>query len=50
MAHECLHNVKVEKKKALVLKLYLMKAYDKVNWDYMRLVLLQIGLSVEATG
>jgi len=35
--------------KALILKLDLMISYDKVKWDFLRLILLQIGLSWEAT-
>jgi hypothetical protein len=26
-----------------------MKSYDRVDWDFLRLVLLQIALSIEAT-
>jgi len=33
----------------LVLKLDLIKAYDRVDWGFLRLVLLQVGLSLEAT-
>jgi hypothetical protein len=31
------------------LKLDLIKAYDHVDWGFLRLVLLQVGLSLEAT-
>jgi hypothetical protein len=44
-----LHSIKIKKSKALVLKLDMMKAYDRVDWSFLRLVLLQVGLSLEAT-
>jgi hypothetical protein len=49
VAHEALHSIKVKNKKSLVLKLDMMKAYDRVDWGFLRLVLLQVGLSLEAT-
>jgi hypothetical protein len=48
VVQEALHNIKVKNIKALVLKLDLIKAYDRVDWGFLRLVLLQIGLSLEA--
>ena len=41
---ECLHTVKAKNIRSVVMKLGLAKAYDKVNWDFLRLVLLQIGI------
>jgi hypothetical protein len=49
VAQEALHSIKVKKSKALVLKLDMMKSYDRVDWGFLRLVLLHIGLSLEAT-
>jgi len=49
VAHESLHSIKTKNLKSLVLKMDLVKAYDRVNWDYLRLVLLQVGLSLDAT-
>jgi hypothetical protein len=35
--------------KALILKLDLKKAYDCINWDFLRLILLQSGFSLQTT-
>ena len=45
MAQECLHKAKTRHKTAFFLKLDLEKAYDLVDWSYIRLILVQIGLS-----
>ena len=47
MAQEDFHSIKVKNNKALVLKLDMMKAYDQVDCGFLRLVLLQVGLSLE---
>jgi hypothetical protein len=49
IVHECLHNIKKKKIKSLVLKLDLQKAYDCINWDLLRMILLQIGLGLKVT-
>jgi hypothetical protein len=49
VAQEALHSIKVKNTKYLVLKLDMMKSYDRVDWRFLRLVLLQIGLILEAT-
>jgi hypothetical protein len=46
---EALHSIKTKNQKALVLKLDLVKAYDRVDWGFLRLVLLQVGMSLEVT-
>jgi hypothetical protein len=43
------HGIKVKTMKALVLKLDLIKAYDRVDCGFLRLVLLQVGMHLEAT-
>jgi hypothetical protein len=48
-AHECLHNIKTKKLKALILKLDLKKAYDCITWDFLRLTLLQTGFGLLTT-
>jgi hypothetical protein len=47
--HECIHSIKKGNKKALILKLDLQKAYDHVDWDFLRLILLQVGFGVAMT-
>ena len=42
-----MHSVKIKKLEALILKMDMIKAYDHVNWTFLRLILLQIGLHVE---
>jgi hypothetical protein len=42
---ECLHNIKAKKSKALILKLDLKKAFDCIDWDFLRLILTQSGFS-----
>ena len=43
-----MHSIKLKKNKSIILKLDMVKAYDRVSWDILRLVLLQVGLSLEA--
>jgi hypothetical protein len=44
-AQECLHSIKAKKSKALILKLDLKKAFDCIDWDFLRLILVQSGFS-----
>eukprot|EP00253_Pinus_taeda_P015318 PITA_15318 len=45
VAQEVLHNIKQKKKKGVVLKIDLSKAYDRINWLYIRLLLTHLGFS-----
>jgi hypothetical protein len=44
---ECLHSIKIKKSKALILKLDLKKAFDCIDWDFLRLILVQTGFSLK---
>lgn len=44
ITQECLHTIKTKKMKALIMKIDLSKAYDRVNWDMLRLILSHIGM------
>jgi hypothetical protein len=46
MTQECLHKIKVKKLQALILKIDIKKSYDCINWDYLRLILLQCGFGL----
>jgi hypothetical protein len=37
--HEVVHELKKSKKKRLILKMTLKKAYDKVRWDFLESVM-----------
>jgi hypothetical protein len=47
--HEVLHSIKKKRLKALVLKLDLRKAYDSIDWEYIRLILIKIGAGIQIT-
>lgn len=44
ITQEVFHSIKTKKLEALILKMDLIKAYDRVDWVYLRLILLQIGI------
>ena len=44
IVQEVLHSVKIKNSCAFVLKLDLTKAFDRVDWTYIRLILIQIGV------
>jgi hypothetical protein len=47
--HEIIHNIKKKNLKSLIVKLDLRKAYDYIDWDQLRLILLKIGLGLQMT-
>jgi hypothetical protein len=47
IAQEVLHSVKKRNLKETILKLDLSKAYDRVNWTFLHLVLIQMGMSLK---
>jgi len=48
VAQEYLHSIKVKNSKFVVLNMDMLKAYDRMDWGFLRLALLQVGLSLEA--
>ena len=46
LAQETIHAIKLSKNSAFALKLDLSKAYDRVNWTFIRLVMIQIELDL----
>ena len=47
LAQEALHSIKKEKQKDFSLKLDLSKAYDRVSWTFIRLILIKLGMNME---
>ena len=46
MAQEALHSLKAKNISRAVLKLDLSKAYDRVSWLYMRMLLIHLGFEI----
>lgn len=47
MAQEGLHSIKTKHLQGAVIKIDLSKAYDKVNWLYIRLLLIHLELNID---
>ena len=47
LAQEEIYTIKQSKSSTFSLKLDLSKAYDRVNWTFLRLVMIQIGMDLE---
>ena len=42
-AHESIHSIKQKNLKALILKIDLKKAFDSIDWIFLKLILLSVG-------
>ena len=49
IAQEGIHSIKLKENPIIVLKLNLQEEYDRVNRNFLRLVLLQVGLNLNIT-
>lgn len=47
VAQETLHSLKLRGKKGAIVKIDLSKAYDRLSWMYLRLLLTHVGFSFE---
>jgi hypothetical protein len=48
ITQEALHSIKKKNIPSFILKLDLSKAYDRDNWTFIRLVLIQLGMNLES--
>jgi len=46
LAQEAMHSIITSKILSILLKMDLLKAYDKVSWTFLRLVLVQMGMNL----
>lgn len=49
LAHEILHSLTTAKTPGMLLKLDLLKEFDKLNWDFIRKMFLAFGFSSKWT-
>lgn len=47
VAQETIHSVKLLKRKGVVVKINLSKAYDRISWTYIRLLLIHLGFKID---
>jgi len=47
VAQETIHSVKLMKKKGAVVKIDLSKAYDRISWTYIRMLLTHLGFKID---
>ena len=47
IAQEVLHSTKIKHILAVVIKENLLKVYDRVNYNFLKLVFLQVGFRLE---
>jgi hypothetical protein len=47
VAQEALHNLKVKNLSGAILKLNLSKAYDRVSWLYLKMLLIHLGFDID---
>lgn len=53
MAHEAFHSLKIRRKTKIFemgLKLDMSKAYDRIEWDFVQVVLLKMGFTSKWVG
>ena len=47
MVHEVIHSLEAGNREGFLLKLDLSKGYDRVDWDFLKVVLLAFGFDVQ---
>ena len=47
MVHEVIHSLEVGKREGFLLKLDLSQAYDRVDWDFLKGILLEFGFDAQ---
>ena len=46
LVHEILHSIKLKKISGMLVKLDIAKAYDKLNWQFIKKMLVAFGFSM----